>query len=394
MRSSVLSFSSLVLLGSYGIASARNCNPHKCTLDQCYRGVDSQDSKARHQHRADCSSFLATTVTPSTVTVTVTTTPTVGVYETDTVDVTVLTTQTDLEFATLTSTDVIATTVDVYETTTVPPPVTITALAPRYVLPVGQPSVVPSYASACTSEGQFESACSCLGVLPSTVIASTPSTTVTVTASSTVTTTNEATVSAFTTEVLTSVLVSTTVEVVLQSTTVVETIEATVTATPCVPTIASFELRASPSPLGYVYIFAPYGNAVMAFSPEPTNAVAFSLDDAGHLVVERGWYFDGGSGIACMDSDTDNGEILFNTEADIEMLTSGLVALACELTPPVDAPSTLVLSCNNGGSNGILDDVLQYNEDQTSYFSYGVLADQQLYSHLQLTAVNIQYSTC
>ena len=392
MRSSVLSFSGLVLLGSYGIASARNCNPHKCTLDQCYNEVDTQNAKARHHHRADCSSFLATTVTPSTVTVTVTTTPTVGVYETDTVDVTVLTTETDSLFATLTSTDIIATTVDVYQTTTVPPPaITITEpFRRRFELPVDRPSLVPSYASACTSEGQFASACSCLGVLPSTVVASTPSITVTVTASSTVTTTNEATVSAFTTEILTSVLVSTTVELVVQSTTIIETIEVTATATPCVPTIVDFQLRASPSPSpgGYAYVSAPFGNAVVEFSPQFTNAATFSLDDMGHLVLERGYSFEGQTGIASINTDTNYSLIVFRIVADIEVANSGFVAITCELVPPADDPTSLVLSCNNGGNSGILDNVIQYDG------SNAVLADQLYDTALQLKAFDIQYSSC
>ncbi len=51
-------------------------------------------------------------------------------------------------------------------------------LAPRQVTVI--PSSIPTYASGCTDSFRYSSACSCIGVNPTTITASTPTTTVTV----------------------------------------------------------------------------------------------------------------------------------------------------------------------------------------------------------------------
>ena len=380
MRSSVLSFSSLVLLGSYQVASARNCNPHKCTLDQCYREVDDYDSTARHRHRADCSSFLITTVTPSTVTVTATSTPTVAVTDTDTVGFTVLTTETESLLVTLTSTDIIPTTVDVYQTTTVSPPAA--GVTPRSegeeLLVVPPHAIIPSYASACTAEGQYASACSCLGVEPFTVFAPTPSTTVTVAATPGVTETNYVTVSVSTTEILTSVVTSTTIAVVSEPTTATQTVEATVTSTPCVPYPINFVLY------GYGPFETTFGVDACVGNPDGYPAInvatcdridTFSLDSAGHLVLPSSSFFSGPA-IAAIQTDSNLSVIRFDTEENIADPDNNEIALTCQY-------DGFHLLCAAGDNN-------IFETDGTVVYLGSISPDMVLQYHL----IGTEMSTC
>ena len=236
MRFYTSALSGLLLLGSLHATAASKCNPNKCNANDCYRQVVASAFTTRH-NSADCSSFLATTVTPSTVTIsrTVSAAQTVTVINTETVDFTILTTRTDIQTATAISTDIITDVVT--ETVTVQPTLSSSfQIAPRVVtgLP-GSPSGVPPYASACTSPGQYASACSCIGVLPFTTTAPTPSTTVTVTISPTVTLTQSATISIGSTQAITTLLTVTTTEVVSESVTVSETVQITASAAPTVP---------------------------------------------------------------------------------------------------------------------------------------------------------------
>ena len=281
MRFYSFPLSGVLLLGSFQATAASKCNPNKCDANNCYRQVVASAFTTRH-NSADCSSFLATTITPSTVTIsrTVSAPQTVTVTNTETVDFTILTTQTDIQTATAISTDIITDVVT--ETVTVQPTLSSAfQIAPRVVtgLP-GLSSAVPPYASSCTSPGQYASACSCIGILPSTVTAPTPSTTVTVTISPTVTLTESATISIGTTQAITTLLTVTTTEVISKSVTASETVQITASAAPTVPCQdgpPTFVLQVDP--LHYVTEGSDDGLRYMEVSfTDISNAVQFTWD--------------------------------------------------------------------------------------------------------------------
>ena len=265
----------LLLLGAF--ASASNCLPNKCNADNCYRQVVASSFTTRH-NSADCSSFLAATVTPSTVTIsqTVTVTQTASVTDTETVDFTVLATESDILTVTAVSTDIISVTDDVTETVTVP----ATSSAP--LLQRRVPSSVPYYASSCTSQGQYASACSCIGILPFTVTAPTPSTTVVVTVSPTITATYSAVVSVGTTETLTSLLTVTTTAVVSESVTVTETVQtATVAAGPCGTDLPVFKLDFGDDNYAGWYVEGGLPTLVLRNSPDASLGAELVLNGTG-----------------------------------------------------------------------------------------------------------------
>lgn len=122
--------------------------------------------------RADCSSYMAITVTPATTTVTAT--------------------------STLTNTDTAIATVT-FESTTYqePPVVTVKRRSHNHAIRDGievrqatvSPTAIPTYASACSGAVRYSSACSCIGVTQYTVIAAAATTTITVPGTVTTTTT-------------------------------------------------------------------------------------------------------------------------------------------------------------------------------------------------------------
>ncbi|KAH8886521.1 hypothetical protein GQ53DRAFT_827838 [Thozetella sp. PMI_491] len=131
--------------------------------------------------RADCSSILGTTITPST-TVTVSVTAT-GIVTLTTMPVVHSTqTVTSLETATITNMAISSVLVTSTATTTV-----ISAI-PLYKRVAGGNSI-PAYASACSSMVDYTAACGCIGVTPFTTSLATQTKTVTVTVSITSSTT-------------------------------------------------------------------------------------------------------------------------------------------------------------------------------------------------------------
>ncbi|KAK6526509.1 hypothetical protein TWF694_005092 [Orbilia ellipsospora] len=135
----------LLVLSSLKLAAA------DCNHNNCLRAVIASAVPTRHG-AADCSSYLAVTVTPAASTVTTTTT--------------------------VTATTVVAN--------------KRRNLKLRGNLPLNArqatvtASSMPAYASACTNKASYSSACSCIGVTAMTITAAAPTTTVTQTATATV----------------------------------------------------------------------------------------------------------------------------------------------------------------------------------------------------------------
>ncbi|KAK6331481.1 hypothetical protein TWF730_004563 [Orbilia blumenaviensis] len=151
------------LAGLISAAFATTCEP-----DNCLRAI--RASSRLSDASAACSSYLRTTFTPDTRTYTYYDTVSELAQETQ------YSTQTNTFFDTLTT--VIKQTVTIQEA---PYTSTVTifdpALKKRQVAPT-----IPAYASPCSGEARFTSACSCIGVTgPITVTAPVPSTTITLT---------------------------------------------------------------------------------------------------------------------------------------------------------------------------------------------------------------------
>jgi hypothetical protein len=122
---------------------------------------------------ADCSSYLAVTVTPATSTVT----------STVTIRPTVLTTSVDTRYYTTSETTTVSTETDttiVQETQTASTEtdfVTITVSDPAELKArqaTQTSSTYPAYASPCSAWDRYVSACSCVGVFPTTITVATP----------------------------------------------------------------------------------------------------------------------------------------------------------------------------------------------------------------------------
>ncbi|KAK6531807.1 hypothetical protein TWF694_002974 [Orbilia ellipsospora] len=148
-----------------------------CNADNCLRALRATNTPGRSvQASADCSSFWATTITPSTKVYT--TTATVS----ETIISTTYSYVTDLVHQTA-STNVLSTVqVSLSGTTTVVAPVPINSSAPTLKKRVAATSGIPTYASWCSGAARFTSACSCIGVTAQrTVTAPTPSRAITVT---------------------------------------------------------------------------------------------------------------------------------------------------------------------------------------------------------------------
>ncbi|EPE24798.1 hypothetical protein GLAREA_11379 [Glarea lozoyensis ATCC 20868] len=197
LLTSIVAFSSLL-----GAISVQACN-----ADNCARAVSGTRAGAAFSitARADCSSFQKVTVTPIPVTSTTTTSlatssPTTFVTQT----VTTLTSTTVVDTYTSIVTTVIQYTfppdrrraADLGTGGEVPNPSSadMTKIERRQVTVV--PSIVPTYASACSGSVRYQSACSCWGITPTTVTAATPTLWLSVVASTSVTVTIQHTTTA------------------------------------------------------------------------------------------------------------------------------------------------------------------------------------------------------
>lgn len=190
-----------------------NRAPAVCNADNCLRAI----RNTARPGLADCSSFLAATVTPATSTVTDTltfsTTPTLTFEVTDTF--TNLATATEVVEQTTTET--------VTNTVTVHAGITLRKRQATVI-----PSDIPRYATACSGTVRYTSACACLGAGSATTITvAAPTTTVTV--SETVTPTI---ISEYITVQTDQVTVT---DATVTNTVVVETVTATVDTTTTLP---------------------------------------------------------------------------------------------------------------------------------------------------------------
>ncbi|KAK6529996.1 hypothetical protein TWF694_003372 [Orbilia ellipsospora] len=170
--------STLSLFAVYaGFANAAILQARDCAANNCLRAVRNTNTP---RGLPDCSSFFATTVTPATITFTATNTQTL--------------TSTILATATLTTPTL--TTITLSVVSTVLSSFSVTTFAKRQI--TNYPSVIPTYASACSSVAAYSSACSCLSgfKFPFPVTVTAPSTTVTIspTLATSYTTTTVATV--------------------------------------------------------------------------------------------------------------------------------------------------------------------------------------------------------
>ncbi|KAF3941130.1 hypothetical protein ABW19_dt0209710 [Dactylella cylindrospora] len=180
---------------------------NQCAVDNCLRAVRASAFPTR-SGTSDCSSYLRTTVTPAVVTVTVTNTASATASATDSVVQidTILETATETEHQTAIATFSLTHTV----TTT-----KYADLVKRQE--TSAPSVIPSYASACSGAVRYSSACSCVGVLPTTVTL--PASTSTVYADETTTVATETK----------TITVATQYTTIIDGTTTVQTTDATST---------------------------------------------------------------------------------------------------------------------------------------------------------------------
>lgn len=141
----------------------------QCNANNCLRAVRNAQFPTRGS--TDCAAYQLTTVTPSLVTatstITMTTTPTTVLDATYTTELDVTATVTQDQTQTVTDSATVTNTVQT--TTTLPAIIDKRSAAPT----------IPAYASPCSSAAAFLSACSCIGVGPTTITAPIPTTTIT-----------------------------------------------------------------------------------------------------------------------------------------------------------------------------------------------------------------------
>jgi hypothetical protein len=155
-------FKSLFLFTLTGFTAASAINKRACIADNCLRALTGtsggQGTLRPVLASSDCSTFLSTVVTYTSTpaTLTVYATSTVSSSETTTVSSTI--TSTILTGSTETDT---ATTTTYYTTS-------IQHGDPARLVRRSTNTEVPTYASACSGAVRFSSACSCMGILPTT----------------------------------------------------------------------------------------------------------------------------------------------------------------------------------------------------------------------------------
>lgn len=296
MRSYILPLLGLFL--SFDAAEAATCN--RCNANNCYRQVVASAFTTRHGSQ-DCSSYLATTVTPATITFTETVeaTQTEDVTTTDTTVITIPATETDTVTATIltTETDTVTTTVTKVMST----------VLRRDASPT---SGIPAYASGCTAPGQYSSACSCIGVFPHTVTAPTPSATITQTLTQVVTNTVGVEMSILTTETLT-VFTTVTTEVVATTTTTTTQLSdpaPTACSRPALKVVGgSYDGQ-------YIKLTSNGGSALALFTTDKSSASTLTIDSDGQLFNPDNPNF-GGVNVYAQESDRGIGYIYFDTQA-------------------------------------------------------------------------------
>ncbi|KAL3421685.1 hypothetical protein PVAG01_05841 [Phlyctema vagabunda] len=184
-----------------------------CNADNCLRAIRNTAKPGA----ADCSAFLRTTVTPATVTMTTYLTVSQAVSS----------------IVSVTQTNTLEETATTVEQLTETTSITVAANAKRAA------PTVPAYASPCSGEVRYSSACSCLGVTATaTIVAPAPSTWVTI---------SETT--------YTTVLITSTVDTTTLSTTVTTLTQSTTGTTTTV--------SITPSPTSFVMQVINAGNSAL-----------------------------------------------------------------------------------------------------------------------------------
>ncbi|KAM0274388.1 hypothetical protein ACHAQH_007890 [Verticillium albo-atrum] len=159
----------------FGAAEAMPQAANKCSHNNCLRAVIA-GSFPNRPTVADCSSFLRKTVTPAAYTETIWETVTPATETATSVSTSVAT-----ELTTVTVLETLDVATQTVTTTITAAPVVDKREAGETV----HPTAIPTYATACRSADAYSSACSCIGVSPTTITEATP--TVKVTSTSTVT---------------------------------------------------------------------------------------------------------------------------------------------------------------------------------------------------------------
>ncbi|MCJ1296775.1 hypothetical protein MMC34_008342 [Xylographa carneopallida] len=357
-----------------------------CNANNCLRAiVASSHTPGPASASKDCSSFLKKTVTPATVTSTatvyVTTTAStatltnVNTIQATTLETIQITTVPTIQITTL-ETAVPVQTVLATVLTTITDDVTVTVLAKRAVSASGMrhmldyksipleprqmtvaPSSIPAYASACSGTSQYSSACSCIGVTPTTTTVAAPTTTTT----KTITVTNTATsiIQASTTvenTILTTVITTIPTTIVTTIITTIPTTDIITTTVPVTVDVTATVLACGPTPTFFLQVVGAgatgeyasvssfdggFSDQVISLVTAIAGASPFSLDAAGHLVT--------GGSIANID-DVPAETIFFDTAA--QLAGGGEDELVCTLP----ASGAGLLACV-AGSDG--DSIIQ-----------------------------------
>ncbi|KAF3917686.1 hypothetical protein AA313_de0209260 [Arthrobotrys entomopaga] len=241
--------------------------------------------------------------------VTVTSTSTISVTDTSTSNVDFTMTSSFSTTETITS-DVVSTI-----TSTVGGSGISVAKAKRGITPspiTVTPSVIPTYASACSSFTAYASACACVGHLPSTTTVSAPSVTITVsttisqtlTLSPTVTISTTITDASATVSITDTTVTVTTVPISTSHITTVTTTTATVatvsttdtiTSTIFVPTatvtvVAPFNLQVTDTSLAGEWLALCPGGELVCFTTNKASASSWMIDENGYIFNSAGNY--------------------------------------------------------------------------------------------------------
>ncbi|RDW87821.1 hypothetical protein BP5796_03515 [Coleophoma crateriformis] len=317
MRSGIYA-GAVVLLASTVHAVSGLHERATCSLDNCLRAVGgSAQTQITSAARRDCSSFFVKTVTPCPVTVTSTISRATAVP-----------TGTTMSLTTTSGTETVIITASPAATVVTPnkrDPVAarhadyLASVFNKNVRAVvstcpatAAPSLVPTYASACSGTARYSSACSCIGATLSTILLAPVTSTVLVTITST------------------TKLVST-----VQSTVTISTTTSTTTTTVAASTSRPvFIIRSEGGIYPGQYLLANGDNSVLSLTTNITAASQFTLDSTGHA-------FTSSSGYLNIDQGTFQSPLFANTLDEIN--TNEYPILQC--VTAAAAPSPALLSC-------------------------------------------------
>ncbi|KAK6344152.1 hypothetical protein TWF696_007794 [Orbilia brochopaga] len=231
---------------------------------------------------------------------------------------TISVTATSIEGVTETDTVKETATAEAHHTATNVIPETVTVTATAYIDPLELrkrqqtdiPSLIPTYATACSGEVRYSSACSCMGVTASTITID--ASTTTVTTSTTVTASTETDTTTIATDYVTVTVATTTVEIT-DTTLTATSIVATATNTQTVRLSERFAIKVDGSPNGefllksnvadraYVGDAGASGPLLFKFNAGVTS----TIDSGKALSVITAYNIHGGVSATTLGSDSD-----------------------------------------------------------------------------------------